>query len=134
MKKYYSSPCWVDTVNKLSAQGYSVRNVKVNGKFRPVQGHRISYETFIGTIPVGLEPDHLCRNKGCYNPAHLELVTRQENTLRGLIAVGPVCRQCGWPLEGYNLIRRVNTRSPSGFRTECRNCKNTGEVRRNHSK
>lgn len=48
-----------------------------------VLAHRIAYEAYIGDIPQGLEIDHLCRNRSCVNPEHLELVTHQENTLRG---------------------------------------------------
>ena len=55
-----------------------------NGE-RAVPAHRYIYEVMIGTIPDGYEPDHLCRNRGCVNPYHLELVTRQENTKRGLL-------------------------------------------------
>jgi len=45
--------------------------------------HRIAHEWAIGQIPDLLTIDHLCRNRGCVNPAHLEIVTRGENTLRG---------------------------------------------------
>ncbi len=45
--------------------------------------HRASYEHFVGPIPNGLEIDHLCRNRACVNPAHMEVVTHRENTLRG---------------------------------------------------
>lgn len=45
--------------------------------------HRVSYEFFKGPIPEGLQIDHLCRNRGCVNPDHLEAVTRKENILRG---------------------------------------------------
>lgn len=44
--------------------------------------HRFAYEQAIGPIPDGLEIDHLCRNKLCVNPAHLEAVTHQENQRR----------------------------------------------------
>lgn len=55
-----------------------------NGKSirRTKTAHRFSYETFVGPIPVGLDIDHLCENKLCVNPRHLEPVTRQENMIR----------------------------------------------------
>lgn len=45
--------------------------------------HRIAYEHWNGDIPKGLQIDHLCRNRSCVNPAHLEIVTLQENVRRG---------------------------------------------------
>lgn len=56
-----------------------------NGE-RTQVAHRFLYERLNGAIPVGFELDHLCRNKKCVNPAHLEIVTRSQNTARG---VGP---------------------------------------------
>jgi aspartate carbamoyltransferase regulatory subunit len=53
----------------------------LNGK--TVHAHRYAYELTVALIPDGLVPDHLCRNRGCVNPNHLEPVTRRENTLRG---------------------------------------------------
>lgn len=47
-----------------------------------LQAHRYSYELFREPIPAGLQIDHLCRNKGCVNPDHLEVVTNQENSQR----------------------------------------------------
>src|SRR4051812_21072155 len=44
--------------------------------------HRFSYQTFVGPIPEGLEIDHLCHNRGCVNPQHLDVVTRRENIKR----------------------------------------------------
>lgn len=51
--------------------------------------HRFSYERFVGPIPDGLTIDHLCRNRACSNPAHLEAVTDRVNVLRG---TGPSAR------------------------------------------
>jgi hypothetical protein len=54
---------------------------KETGKSR--LAHRIAYELFVGPIPAGLQIDHLCRNRGCVNPAHLEAVPGVVNNRRG---------------------------------------------------
>ena len=45
--------------------------------------HRIVYEALVGPIPEGMVLDHLCRNRPCASPAHLEPVDSRTNTLRG---------------------------------------------------
>lgn len=46
--------------------------------------HRLAYQLTFGPIPEGLEIDHLCRNRACVEPSHLEAVTSSTNKLRGL--------------------------------------------------
>ena len=53
------------------------------GVFGEKAAHRIAWILSFGSIPKGLEPDHLCRNRKCFNPFHLELVTRKVNARRG---------------------------------------------------
>jgi len=54
------------------------------GKLGGKGAHRAVYELAIGPIPEGLTIDHLCRNRRCINPLHMEAVTRKVNTLRGI--------------------------------------------------
>lgn len=55
----------------------------VDGRRKMMLAHRFAWEQLNGPVPSGLELDHLCRNRRCVNPGHLELVTRRENCLRG---------------------------------------------------
>lgn len=73
--------------------------------------HRRSYELVIGNIPDNLELDHLCRNRSCVNPYHLEAVTHKVNTQRGLTKT--VCKR-GHPRTPENLTRN-----------RCRECMRT---------
>ena len=71
--------CW-EWLASRSTAGYG--RIWWNGKL--MQAHRVSYELFFGAIPIGMDLDHLCRNRGCVNPYHVEPVTRRTNLLRGL--------------------------------------------------
>jgi len=52
------------------------------GRYGTIHAHRRVYEHLVGPIPNGLDIDHLCRNRWCVNPAHMEPVTRKENLRR----------------------------------------------------
>jgi hypothetical protein len=78
--------CW-PWAGFLHPSGYGMfYRGRVEGRARGCRAHRFAYETFVGPIPEGLTIDHLCRNRWCVNPEHLEPVTNGENVLRG---VGP---------------------------------------------
>jgi len=86
--------------------------------------HRVAYEHLVGPIEEGKDIDHLCRVRGCVNPAHLRVVTRREN----LLADGSLCRakvnaektKC---VRGHSFDL-VNTYYDRGFR-QCRICSRT---------
>lgn len=57
--------------------------------------HRVVYELLVGPIPPGMDLDHLCRNRACCNPDHLEPVTRSVNNRRGALS-NPNVPRANW--------------------------------------
>ena len=70
--------CWEWTGGR-NREGYGYTTV---GR-RQWKAHRVVWEALIGPIPEGMTIDHLCRNKACVNPDHLETVSSVDNVLRG---------------------------------------------------
>ena len=115
-----TNTCWIWTAG-LHFRGYgevwdeSLRDGKL--------AHRYVYERLVGPVPDGLVLDHLCRNRRCVNPEHLEPVTHRENILRGTgqSARNAAKTECvhGHPLSGANLYVM-----PSTGHRYCRVCRN----------
>lgn len=96
---------------------------KVEGKKKYTPAHRFAYEDMIESIPSGLHIDHLCRNRACVNPWHLDVVTNRENAQRGLR--GRMVTRCvrGHEYTEENtIIDGPHTSRPG--RRRCRTCTN----------
>lgn len=83
-------PCWLWTAGLMKgAYGSFV----VDTATHTTDGaHRVSYQLTRGEIPDGMQIDHLCRVVACVNPAHLEVVTQEENVRRA-VAARPVTKK-----------------------------------------
>lgn len=116
----YVTPCWV-YVRATTPKGYGTVSVRVDGKPTTRPAHRLAYEAMFGPIPEGLQPDHLCRNRPCINPAHIEAVTPRENTLRG---EGPTAENARRThcIHGHELTPDSVYVHPNGRWRTCRTC------------
>lgn len=95
--------------------------------------HRVSYELAKGPIPEGLTLDHLCRNRSCINPDHLEPVTHVENVLRGMSPAAQHARQqlCSKGHDDWRTASRTNGKQYRRCRT-CAREWNRNQYRRAH--
>lgn len=116
VKKGLPNECWPweGTTNN----GYG----QVTMPGRQVAAHRLSYQAWIGPIPEGLDIHHVCHNKLCVNPAHLEALPHKDHTRQHL--TNPLTQNflkthClrGHELSGYNVYVINGSRN-------CRECNN----------
>jgi hypothetical protein len=125
--------CW-EWTGQISEDGYGKVPIS-RGRYALV--HIVSYRLAAGVIPSGSELDHLCRNRKCFNPKHLEAVTHKVNVNRGLLpammrdksAAQTHCKN-GHPFSGENLILQGPEKK---FRV-CRICRSERQRRRYHQR
>ncbi|KKN74764.1 hypothetical protein LCGC14_0388060 [marine sediment metagenome] len=115
---YTEDGCWI--WGKPS-NGYGVF---WNGSRQQV-AHRFLFESVNGAVPFGFELDHLCRVKRCVNPNHLEVVTRSQNTARG---IGPSIARANQLAKTHcphgHPYDEVNTYiKPNGGSRDCKICR-----------
>lgn len=102
---------WVGCKNKW---GYGAFNPGPKSKIG-TQAHRFSYTRFKGEIPIGLVLDHLCKNRACVNPEHLQPVSQRENVLRSDSIIGKPVTKC-------NRGHEYNKKTTYLYRG-CKHCK-----------
>jgi hypothetical protein len=111
------SGCWFTTETGRSWDGYQ----------RALGGylHVIAWQIRHGEpVPAGMAVDHLCFNRACFNPDHLEVVTGAENSARAGRRI-KACRRAGHPYTPENTyVDRVGKRS-------CRACRAESNARSN---
>jgi hypothetical protein len=121
----HDTPCWISN-RAQTTNGYT--KIWVDGYF--LLTHRLAYQEFVGPIPDGLQIDHLCRQRACCNPDHLEPVTPQENIRRAPWAQVMVC------INGHEFSpanTRVNARGDRACKACDRDRAREYRARRRHA-
>lgn len=107
--------CWIWRGAK-SSKGYAYFR---DDSGKKVSVHRFAYKRLVGPIPIGLVIDHLCKNPGCCNPAHLEAVTNRENVMRG--SIGQIQKTVTHCKRGHEYSPENVWIEPNGGR-RCKAC------------
>ena len=112
--------CWDWTASLTFGYGKFFCNGKMEWS------HRVAFELTRGEIPEGLQLDHLCHNRACVNPWHLEPVTQDVNKRRGADEITNCLRGHEYTAENT----RRNRRADGGFNRQCIACVNARNAAR----
>lgn len=118
--------CWEYARDGRADNDYRQISIgNVNGRSVLRYAHRVSYEHLVGPVPDGMQLDHLCRNRTCVNPEHLEPVTAAENRRRAAVLI-TACPQ-GHPYD------EDNTGIANTGQRYCRTCNRSRALARYHA-
>ena len=108
-----SGDCW-QTTYSIGSHGYGQIGWTEGGKTHVTTVHRAAWTYHNGPIPAPMTVDHVCHNRKCVNPAHLQLLTNQENAIKNRIDYDP------------DYCKRGHRRRPDevGSGKGCQECKN----------
>lgn len=109
---------WQGTCNQF---GYGAITYKPPGvKVKTMAVHRLAYRLLVGPIPDGMQLDHTCRVRPCWEPTHLEVVTCRQNLIRGKTITARKATQTVC-VRGHEFTPENTYIKPNGCR-ECRTC------------
>lgn len=113
----FGDDCW-EWLGPRFPSGYGMASTLLDR-----YAHRASYQLTRGAIPKGLTIDHLCRNRACVNPTHLEAVTQRTNVLRSPIARAAINARKTHCAHGHEFTPENTYRAPRDpHRRQCRAC------------
>jgi HNH endonuclease len=124
----YETPCLMWTAYRMP-NGYA----RYAHEGQACYAHRVVYETVVSPIPPGLTVDHLCRNRACVNPWHMEPVTNRVNILRGetIMATNAAKTHC---VHGHEYTPENTIINPKTGRRRCATCAREQQDERNRQR
>ena len=124
--------CW-EWTGEIINGGYGRFKLQQHGVRHSYMAHRHTYTLLRGEIPAGLQIDHLCRNRKCCNPDHLEPVTPRVNQHRGVGFSGRNAAKTHCP-RGHEYTPENTYVPPKNPRRMCRTCGSAEGRRQRRSK